>query len=72
MNSHSSTSAPLPTGSATSIPQRWSSMRELEWQPVAATEIDEPLVTRFIGGLPRWQVPTGRYDRASDGCGYWS
>ena len=32
----------------------------LERQRVAATEIDEPLVARFISGLPRWRVVKAR------------
>ena len=41
----------------------------LDRQRVAATEIDEPLVTRFISGLPRWRAPKRRHGRVSDVAG---
>ena len=37
----------------------------LERQQLAATEIDEPLVTRFISGLPRRRHPTRRHGQMS-------
>ena len=41
----------------------------LDRQRVAATEIDEPLVTRFISGLPRWRAPKRRHGRVSNVAG---
>ena len=41
----------------------------LERQRVAATEIDEPLVARFINGLPRWGSPKRRPNRVSEVAG---
>ena len=41
----------------------------LERQRVAATEIDEPLVARFISGLPRWGSPKRRPNRVSEVAG---
>ncbi len=53
MNAHSGPSAVFPTRSATGhLPVQNFSVRELKCQAVAATEIDEPLVTGFIGTLP--------------------
>ena len=40
----------------------------LERQRVAATEIDEPLVARFISGLPRW-APKSGHERVSEVAG---
>ena len=37
----------------------------LEQQGVAATEVDEPLVTRFVSGLPRWRAPRRPHGRVS-------
>ena len=41
----------------------------LERQRVAATEIDEPLVARFVSGLPRWGSPKRRPNRVSEVAG---
>ena len=41
----------------------------LKRQRVAATEIDEPLVARFISGLPRWGSPKRRPNRVSEVAG---
>ena len=41
----------------------------LERQRVAATEIDEPLVARFISGLPRWRARKRGHDRVSEVAG---
>ena len=41
----------------------------LERQRVAATEIDEPLVARFVSGLPRWGSPERRPNRVSEVAG---
>ena len=41
----------------------------LERQRIAATEIDEPLVARFISGLPRWRASKRRHDRVSSVAG---
>ena len=38
----------------------------LERQRIAATDIDEPLVTRFVNGLPRRLAPERRNGRASE------
>ncbi len=37
----------------------------LEQQGIAATEVDEPLVARFVSGLPRWRSPERRHGRVS-------
>ena len=41
----------------------------LERRRVAATEIDQPLVARFIRGLPRWRAPKRRHERVSSVAG---
>ena len=38
----------------------------LERQRIAATDIDEPLVARFVNGLPRRRAPERRNGRASE------
>ena len=38
----------------------------LRRQGLAAVEVDEAVVTRFVSGLPRWQAPQRRHGRESE------